>query len=222
MSNNLNFANLLERSFILNTLRSHITKYTKNRLYNIKYISLFIMSLISTSILGTMLYFLFNFLTFYSSLRCVLWLIESYKPNETYTNNTEITAHDIIEYCIIPIFLRILVILIPYIPMPFISPIIYFLCIIISMVSITNRYYRQKFCITVKYMFVDKTYVHGKEKEIHKLLQLLVYSFDRVNIYIFNIIYNPRNILNKLNDINTFDEAFHILTTYIDNNIKQD
>lgn len=222
MSNNLDFTSLLESSFILKILRTHITRYTKNKLQNIKYISLFIMSLISTYILGIMIYFLFNFLTFYSSLRCVLWLIESYKPNVINTNNTEITSQDIIEYCVIPIFLRIPVILIPYIPMPFISHVIYFLCIVTSLITITNRNYRQKLCINIKHMFVDKNYVHGKEKEIHKLLQILVYSFDRINIYIFNIIYNPRYVLNKLNNVKTFDKAFHILTTYINSNIKQD
>ena len=82
-----------------------------------------------------------------------------------------------------------------------------------SLITITNKKYRQKLCMTIKYIFVNKNYVYGKERELHKLIQVLVYSFDCVNSYLLNIINNPRTILNKLNDVKTFSNAFHILTT---------
>lgn len=229
MSNQSDFINLIEESYILNKIKPYILKISETKIQNIKYVSLFIMSLIATSLLGTMVFFLFNFLTFYSSLRCILWLFECYTPvvipinmqvnkifdisNKRYI--VETSAQDIIEYCIVPIFLRFIIIPLTYIPLPLIEPIIYFLCIMISLITITNKHYRQKLCTVIKYMFVDKNYVYGKDKEreLHKLIQIFVYSLDRINSYLVNMINNPRLMINKLNDVKSIDNAFHILTT---------
>lgn len=216
MSDQTEFSKLIEGSYILQKVKLFISKLEGNKIENVKYASLIIMSLVATSLLGTMVFFLFNFLAFYSSLRCVLWLFECYNPENTSNKKhyiIETSAQDIIEYCIVPIFLRTILIPLSYLPIPFITPIIYFLCFMMSLITITDKNYRQKLCITVKYMFVDKNYVYGKEKELHKLLQILVYSFDCVTLYIVNIINNPKILFNKLDNAKTFDNAFHILTS---------
>lgn len=226
MSEHIDFIKLIEGSYILQKIRPYITKLTGNKIQNIKYGSLFFMTFIATSLLGTMVFFLFHFLVFYSSLRCILWLFECYDPiNTTNEKNAthyviETSAQDIIEYCIIPIFLRFVLIPLSYLPIPFITPIIYFVSIMISLLTITNKKYRQKLCMTIKYIFVNKNYVYGKEREIHKLIQVLVYSFDCVNSYLVNIINNPKTLINKLNDVKTFNDAFRILTTVSLSNSK--
>jgi hypothetical protein len=180
------------------------------------------MSISAISLLVLIVFNLTDFLVFYSSLRCILWLFECYDTKNKCSEDT--SAHDIIEYFIVPVFLKYLIMPLKYLPIPFIHIIIYYLCTMIGIFTTIDSHYRKKLCLTIKYMFVNVNYNKGSEQIFHKSIQMIVYIFNCINSYILNIINNPTYILNKLNDVNTISDALKIATTIhtinIDSNIN--
>ena len=63
---------------LLNKLETNYLKDKKN----IKYFTIAICLLFATSLIGILSYFLFYIMFAFSSLKCILWLFESYEPSK--------------------------------------------------------------------------------------------------------------------------------------------
>lgn len=208
----------------------------KNTLFknNIKLLTIGIFLIFATSMLGMLSYFMFYVLFFFSSLKCVLWLFEAYTPdknsNEAVSDVTnkyvsEFSPTDILEYYIVPIFIVLIIFPLSYIPLPFLSFFANTLSVLISIACLTNKSYRQRFCLFARDLFTDKTkrdangrLVPGSEGEVHKLLQTLCYTIECINMSTFNITHNPRSVYNNLNNADNIVQAFGIMTNSSNSN----
>jgi len=202
---------LMKDSNILNMIHEYLIKSISNKLEldflkdkkNIKYFTMGICLFIASSLIGLMIYFLFYMMFFFSSLKCILWLFEHYNP--TMSNENVKYSDNVLEYYIVSIFITSIVYPLVLIPIPMASTIVYFISMLLGLVTMTNKLYRQKFCLFIRDLFttskcrnINGNYVPGHEGEIHKLLQILCHSIEYINLSIFNIIHNPKTMYDKL------------------------
>jgi hypothetical protein len=236
---------LMKGSMILNLAYEHLIKLVSGKAgeldffkdkNNIKYITVGISLFMASSLIGLMSYFLFYVMFFFSSLKCILWLFEHYNPDTSSDENnvdkskhyiTEKSPIDVLEYYVVPIFIVLVMHPIAYIPVPFISLIVYGASVMLGLATMTNKGYRQKFCIFIRDLFTNRDsrtsngdYVPGHEGEVHKLLQTLCYSIECINLSTFHITHSPRVTYDKLNGSRDLTHGLQIVTNGIDMNPK--
>ena len=210
---------LMKDSIILNIIYRYYLKivsgkageidFFKNKT-NIKYITFGICILLASSFIGFVSYFLFYIMFFFSSLKCVLWMLEHYVPEKTIKNidnKTYVSDEspiNVIELYFIPIFIFLIMHPVAYIPIPFLSFIVYSSSVILGLATMTNKTYRQKFCVFIRDLFIstgsrdsEGKYIPGNEGELHKLLQTICCSIESIFINTFHIADNLKNTLNK-------------------------
>ena len=236
---------LMKGSMILNLAYEHLIKLVSGKAgeldffkdkKNIKYITVGISLFMASSLIGLMSYFLFYVMFFFSSLKCILWLFEHYNPDTSSDeNNVDISKHyitekspiDVLEYYVVPIFIVLVMHPMAYIPIPFISLIVYGASVMLGLATMTNKGYRQKFCIFIRDLFTNRDsrtsngdYVPGHEGEVHKLLQTLCYSIECINLSTFHITHSPRVTYDRLNGSRDLTHGLQIVTNGIDINPK--
>jgi len=236
---------LMKGSMILNLAYEHLIKLVSGKAgeldffkdkKNIKYITVGISLFMASSLIGLMSYFLFYVMFFFSSLKCILWLFEHYNPDTSSDeNNVDISKHyitekspiDVLEYYVVPIFIVLVMHPMAYIPIPFISLIVYGASVMLGLATMTNKGYRQKFCIFIRDLFTNRDsrtsngdYVPGHEGEVHKLLQTLCYSIECINLSTFHITHSPRVTYDRLNGSRDLTHGLQIVTNGIDMNPK--
>lgn len=227
------YVKLLKSSVVLNVCYEYGLKLLMNKLNetelmkqpkNVKYLCLGLGLLFASSLMALIHNYLFYFMTFYGSLKCVLWLFEQYNPKNTtdeVVNDkyvTENSASDLIELMIVPIFISFVLTPLSYLPLPF----VYFLSKVVGTLlglgSLVNKSYRQQFCVFIRDVFTDKnsrvngTYISGNESEVHKFLQVLCYTIESVNLSAFNITHSPRKVMTELDEVNTLGKGLGVLT----------
>ncbi|VBB17807.1 hypothetical protein YASMINEVIRUS_270 [Yasminevirus sp. GU-2018] len=228
---------MMQQSAVMSLMYEYIIKtvstktenidFLKNKT-NVKYITLGICLALASTLIGMLSFFLFYVMFFFSSLKCILWLFEGYTPENANqipqtTDPTryvaEFSAQDVLEYYVVPIFIVLVMYPMAYIPLPFVSIIVYGASVMLCLACMTNKVYRQKFCVFVRDLFTSRNsrdengkYVPGHEGEFHKLLQALCYSIECINLSTFNITHTPLTIFYKLNEANTITEALGFLT----------
>ena len=150
-----------------------------------------------------MMYSLFYTIYFFLSLKCILWLFESYKPTERSDKITEfMTSDDIVECNIVLILTNVIIYPMTYIfneTFPFLSTMTYVLMAILELITISNKQYRQKLCVFVKNLCTNQSYKNNNndnndtvKSEFHKLLRILYHTID--------FLHNPVNIFNSHNE----------------------
>lgn len=182
-----------------------------------KYFSVGMCLLLASTILGVMSYFLFYIMLFFSSLKCMLWLFEQYVPDINSKNDknvftqdisnqldqykSENTSDDVLEYCIIPIFIVLVVYPLAYIPIPMLSVVTHGTSVLLAITAMTNKSYRKKLCLFLRDLFTSSNcrdsrgkYVPGNEGEFHKLLQMLCCMIESTSL---NISHKLRSIYTK-------------------------
>ena len=148
---------------------------------------------------------------FFSSLKCILWVFEHYEPEKCIEINdkkyiSENSANNVIEIYFVPIFIFLIMNPLAYIPIPFLSFFIYSSSVILGIATMTNKIYRQRFCVFIRDLFVNKsTYVAGNEGEVHKLLQTICFSMEYAFNNTYRISSSLKNIINK-NDVEPVKE----------------
>jgi hypothetical protein len=229
---------LMKNSVILNMLYEHVIKNVGNHLEklnffanktNMKYIAFVICLLLATSLLGLMSYFLFYVMFFFSSLKCILWLFEGYKPSNINYNDddeeieyhyvSETSSVDVLEYYVILIFIVLVMHPLAYIPIPFISTFVYGSSVMIGIAAMTSKLHRQKICLFVRDLFTNKNsrdndgnYVPGYEGEFHKFLQTLCYVMECINLSTFHITHRPKVTFNKLSSVKSIVHGLQLVT----------
>lgn len=209
---------------------------------NVKYLVIAICLLFASTLIGMVSYFLFYVMFFFSAIKCMLWLFEQYKPttsdnlngslSESLNNDvkvaqcvdshksyiTEKSPIDVLEYYVVPIFIVLFMYPIAHIPIPFLSLVVYSISVVIATACMTNKLYRQRFCMSIKKLFTNKesydengNYVSGHEGEFHRFLQTMCYTIECINLSTFNITHNPRTIYNMLNDSESFVQGMRII-----------
>lgn len=215
--------------------------FLKNK-NNIKYITIGICLFFVSSLIGILSYFLFYVMFFLSSLKCILWLFEVYNPktiivtSSTQNNNNKKQSHyisnaspiDVLEYYVIPIFIFLVMYPLSYIPIPSLNVIIYGVSVVLSLCCLTDKSYRQKFCIFVRDTFTDKNsrdnngnYIPGNEGEFHKFLQTLCYSIDCIIMSTYNLTHKPMITLNQLGTSDNITHSIGLITTCINSVINK-
>ena len=232
------FFKLMKGSMLLNVFYEYYIKIVSGKVNEIdflkeknngKYITIGICLLMASSLIGLMSYFLFYVMFFFSSLKCILWLFEHYNPELSSDEDIElITKHyvtekspvDVLEYYIVPIFIVLVMHPLAYIPIPFASIIVYSSSVMLGLATMTNKAYRQKFCIFIRDFFTNKEsrnekgeYVSGHECEVHKLLQTLCYSIECINLSTLHITHNPRATFDKLKLSRDIVHGMQIITS---------
>lgn len=201
---------------LLNKLETNYLKDKKN----IKYFTIAICLLFATSLIGILSYFLFYIMFAFSSLKCILWLFESYEPSKQQIKKdtkyiSEQSPANILEYYVVPIFIILVMYPISYLPLPFVPLIVYTISIVLCVLCMTNNLYRQRFCVFVRDVFTNRDengkYIPGSEGGIHKLLQTICHMIECININTFNLTYNTKLMYNKLNDATSISQALQML-----------
>lgn len=231
---------LMKGSFVLNVVYEYVIKiitgkvsdmdFFKNKNNNM-YLTIGICLFMASSLIGLMSYFLFYVMFFFSSLKCILWLFEQYTPDTSDETKEDISTRyvtekspiDVLEYYVVPIFIVLIVHPLAFIPVPMVSLVVHGFGVMLGIATMTNKAYRQKFCIFIRDLFTsrdsrdaDGKYVPGHEGEIHKLLQTLCYSIECVNLSAFHLTHNPRATYDKLCESKNLAQGFHIVTAEID------
>jgi hypothetical protein len=129
-------------------------------------------------------------------------------------------VNDVLEYYVVPMSIVLFLYPLGYLPLPFISTIVYIVSIAIGFASMTNKMYRQSICLFVRDLFTNKEsrkdgkYIPGHEGEFHRFLQTLCHLIECVHSSSFNITHNPRSLLENLNSTNiTLSKAIETMTT---------
>lgn len=234
---------LMKGSIILNLVYEYLIKILSGKAgeidffkdkNNIKFLTIGICLFMASSLIGLMSYFLFYVMFFFSSLKCILWLFEHYNPDTTSDENvdkiskhyvTEKSPIDVLEYYIVPIFIVLVMHPLAYVPIPFASLFVHGSSVMLGLATMTNKGYRQKFCVFIRDLFTNRdsrdangNYIPGHEGEMHKLLQTLCYSIECINLSTFHITHNPRATYDKLNNSKGLTHGLQIMTSGIDMN----
>lgn len=231
---------LMKESIVLNVVYEYLIKIVSGKAgeidffkekTNIKFITIAVCLFMASTLIGLMSYFLFYVMFFFSSLKCILWLFEHYNPDTTSDESiSEISKHyvtekspvDVLEYYIVPIFIVLVMQPLAIIPIPMAPLFINATSIMLGLATMTNKGYRQKFCVFIRDLFTNRDsrdangdYVPGHEGEVHKLLQTLCYSIECVNLSTFHITHNPRAMYDKLNKSRDLVHGLQIVTSGI-------
>jgi hypothetical protein len=223
--------------YIIKNISSNVSdvEFLKNK-NNVKYVTLCICLLFASSLIGMLSYFLFYVMFFFSSLKCILWLFESYNPKSInvfpsiknkqdklthYMSNS--SSSDVLEYYVVPTFIYLTMYPMALIPVPGLTFIIYGLSVILSLGCITVNSYRQKYCLFIRDTFTDKlcrdndgNYIPGNEGEFHKFLQTLCYSIDCIFITTYNLTHKPLVMINQLAASENITQAIGVITSNIE------
>jgi len=179
-------------------------------------------SVIGTFFLISMLWqFIFGFMYVYILGKMMLWFLEHYEPDNSSDVSSDISLSDsyvsesspvdVMEYQVVFVFVMFLSSL-SYLPLPNMNIFVNGLCILLSITSIASKEYRRKICRFTKDLLVDPNLVPGQEGRIHKALQTFCYTFEIMNIGIFNMVSNSRTVYSDLKSSESLIDGLHRLT----------
>lgn len=172
--------------------------------------------------------FIFSFMLSYASVKVMLWFFEHYQPDE---NSDEIIGDhyvsesspiDVIEYLVVIVVLGSATFL-AYLPIPFAGFLVYFGCVVTSVMTMANKGHRQWLCLTVRDLLVAPDYVPnaGMEGRIHSSLQTFCYTIESLNIGTFNIAYDGRAVYSDLKTSESFGAGLRRLTRRVTSHVKK-
>jgi hypothetical protein len=132
------------------------------------------------------------------------------KGNHTDRCVTETSSSDVLEYYIVPIFIVLIMHPMSYIPIPFLPYIVHGVSIMLGITAMINKVYRQKICIFIRDLFVDK---NSKKKGVmHRFLKMLCCTLESMSLVAFNMTHNFCSIYSRLGNVTNIVESMKILT----------
>lgn len=184
---------------------------------------------IVVSMLSAMFMWMFELLFMYISIKVLCFASEAYEPEKPIT----ITSHsneyvseknpmNIIEYVICLSCLNIFRYISSYIP--YIGTLLYGACIITTIATIADKYYRQKICMYVKKCLTNNQMEYDPENvaEVHVWMQVLCHSIEYLSVSTFNIISNPLTIYSHLKSMSDISEILDFIGEYKKHDYKEE
>jgi len=184
-------------------------------------------------LMSVMWQFVYSFILCYVGAKTMLWFLEHYEPaesDETVSNTymSESSASDIIEY-VVGLIIVYGLSYVSYVPfVPGLSIVINALCVILSIVTLASKNYRQKLCFVVKNLLVSDKYDPNADGEtnpsigsnigsnigtIHAALQKFCYTVETLNIGSYNIMRYTRSVVSDLKAAESYADGLKRLTS---------
>ena len=216
---------LMKQSFILNLIYEYMIKIILNKTNNMTIIKknikivMFVLCLFMLSgFIGFMNYYLTSLLFAYASLKCILWLFDTYNDK---IQSAEDSAVTILEYFIVPIITSLISFILLFNPFSILTLIVNIFNIFFGIVFITHKGYRQRLCIFIKNLVINKK-TNLPEGELYKFLQTLCILIENFNRIMFNCLHNVNSTYIKLGFSTDIIQSIQILCRDIsDTNVSK-